>query len=66
MRYIFRTVARKTSSRDHMEEIGADGRIILECIFDKWGVKVGLDVTGSRCGPMMEYYEHSNEQALTY
>jgi hypothetical protein len=29
-------------------------------------VKVGLDVTGSRCGPMMEYYEHSNEQALTY
>jgi hypothetical protein len=33
---------------DHLEEIGIDGRKILEWILGKYSKRVGLDSTGSR------------------
>jgi hypothetical protein len=38
--------------RDHLEDSGMDGRIILRSTFRRWGggVDDGLDWTGSRLG----------------
>jgi hypothetical protein len=33
--------------RDHWEDAGVDGKIILRWIFRKWGLEYGLDWAGS-------------------
>jgi hypothetical protein len=33
--------------RDHLKDIGIDGRIILKCIFKRWAGGLGMHMSGS-------------------
>jgi len=37
-RGVFRILVGKPEERDHLEDPGLGGRIIIRCIFRKWGV----------------------------
>jgi hypothetical protein len=45
---------------DGLENLDAHGRIILKLILKKYGVRCGLDSSGSGLGPVGRL-EHSNE-----
>jgi hypothetical protein len=40
MRNAYSILVRKLKRRDHLEDIGVDGRIILEWVLEKYGVKI--------------------------
>jgi hypothetical protein len=42
-RGVYRVLVGKPGERDHLEDPGVDGRIILRRIFRKWGGGHGLD-----------------------
>jgi len=44
---VYRVLVEKPEGRDHLEDPGIDGWIILGCIFRKWDVGHGLDRAGS-------------------
>jgi len=46
--------------RDHLEDLGVDGRIILKCIFKKWDGRHGLDCSGKGEGEMAGVRECCN------
>ena len=37
---VYRVLLGNLMERDHLEDLGVDGRIILRCIFRKWDVGV--------------------------
>jgi hypothetical protein len=47
--------------RDHLKDLGVDGRIILKCIFKKWDGRHGLDCSGSGEGQVAGACECCNE-----
>jgi hypothetical protein len=49
--------------RDHLEEPGVDGRIIIRGIFRKWDVGHGLDRCGSKQEQMASTCECGNEHS---
>jgi hypothetical protein len=46
----------KLRERDHLRELGVDGRIILRWILRKWGVGYRLDQSGLRIGTGGGYF----------
>jgi hypothetical protein len=54
--------AENLKGRDYSEDLGVDGKIILELILRKLGVeRCGLDSSGSVQGPVAGSCEHGNE-----
>jgi hypothetical protein len=47
--------------RDHSEDLGVDGNIIVQRVLGKYVGRCGLDVAGSGQGPMAGSCEHCNE-----
>jgi len=43
--------------RDHLEDLGIDGKIILKWLFEKWDGEHGLDWSGSQKGQVAGYCE---------
>jgi len=35
---VYRVLVGKSEERNHLQDLGLDGRIILKCIFRKWGM----------------------------
>ena len=49
--------------RDHLEDRGVDGRIILKYIFRKWDTGHGLDLSGLGQGQVAGCCECGNESS---
>jgi hypothetical protein len=47
--------------RDHSEDLGIDGKIILEWILGKQGKECGLDTSDSEQRPVTSSCEHGDE-----
>jgi hypothetical protein len=47
--------------RDHAEDLGINGKIVLECILGKYGGGFGLDSPASGQRPLAGSYEHGND-----
>jgi hypothetical protein len=54
-------VHRNLKGRDPLENLGTDGRIILECILDNRMGRCGLDLSGSEQKPEVGSCGHHNE-----
>ena len=50
--------------RDHLENLGLDGRTMLKWIFNKWDGLNKLDWSGSRYRQMAGCSEYSNEPPI--
>jgi len=44
----YNIVVRRPKGKNHSEDLGVDGKIILEWILGKWVVRCGLDASDSR------------------
>jgi hypothetical protein len=50
---------------EHFEDLGVDGKIILERILGNRVERFGLDTSGSGQGPVVGSCEHSNEPSVS-
>jgi hypothetical protein len=50
--------------RDHLEDLGVDGKVILESIFYRMG-RYGMDSSGSVLGPVAGCCEHNERSGST-
>jgi hypothetical protein len=49
--------------RDYAEELGVDGKIILEKILEKQDGNLWTELIWIRTGPVVGFYEHDNEHS---
>jgi hypothetical protein len=50
--------------RDHLEDLGVKGSLVLKWIFVKYDVKVyTIDLAGSGYGPLSGFCEHGDEHS---
>ena len=49
-RGVYRVLVGKREERDHLEDTGIDGRIILRWIFRKWDVQAWTELNWLRIG----------------
>jgi hypothetical protein len=61
MKNVYKILSVNLKERDHSEDPGVKGRIIFEWNLGKWGVRCGLDSSGSGQGPAAHCCEHGNE-----
>ena len=59
--YACRVLVGKPEGKNHLEDPGVDGRIILKCILEKWDRGPGLDRSGSGQGQMVVSCECGDE-----
>jgi hypothetical protein len=52
---------RKPERKNHLEDLGLDGRTMLKCIFNRWDGVNKLDLSGSRYRQITGCSECSNE-----
>jgi hypothetical protein len=60
-RCVYRVLVGKPEGKNHLEDPGVDGRIILSWIFRKWDGVHGLDRSGSWIGIGGGHFECGNE-----
>jgi hypothetical protein len=60
-RNMYIILIRKPEGRDHLEDLGVDGKIILECILGNRVGRCGLDSSGSGQEPVAGSCKYSNE-----
>jgi hypothetical protein len=50
--------------RDHLEDLGVDGRMTFKYTWKKWIIGRGLDLCGSGCKYVASYAENVNESSV--
>ena len=55
----------KPEGRDHLDDPGVEGNIMLKLIYNKWDEANGLDWSGSGYGQMPGFCECDNEPPLS-
>jgi hypothetical protein len=59
-------VPKNLKGREHLEDLGVDGRIILEWVLEGHKVgRCGLAASGSGCGPVAGCCERGNEPSIS-
>jgi len=58
---VYKILVRKPEETDHLEDLGEDGKVILEWILGKWMGRCELVASGSIQGSMVGSHENCNE-----
>ena len=56
-----RVLVGRPEGRNHLEDPGVDGRIILKCIFERLDGGNGLDLYGSGQGQVADFCQYSDQ-----
>jgi hypothetical protein len=61
MRNAYKILVGKPEGKNHLEDLGIGGRIVLKQISEKYSVRCGLDASGSGQGLVVGCCKHSNK-----